>query len=75
MNKIMFWIGIVLIAIAVILLIFTELETSPIMVLAIIGIVSVGASSYRPLKQKKAIAFHYIHQYNHMKNHVFPYQT
>ena len=53
MNKPMFWIGIVLIAIAVILLIFTDLETSPIMVLAIIGIVSMGASNYRPMKKRK----------------------
>ena len=53
MNKPMFWIGIVIIVITVILLVFTDLETSPIMVLGIIGIVSIGASNYRLIKKKK----------------------
>jgi len=50
----MFWIGIALIAIAAILLltITEDLGISP-MILGIIGIVMIGASGYRPMKQMK----------------------
>ncbi len=55
MNKPMFWIGIALIVISAILLIFVEadLGVSPI-IFGIIGIVSIGASKYRPMEKKKA---------------------
>ncbi len=54
-NKIMFFIGIILIVIAAILLLgnFTGEGTSPI-VLAVIGIVFIGASKYRPMEGKKS---------------------
>jgi len=50
----MFWIGIAIIVMAAIALIFVEedLGISP-MVMGIIGIVFIGASGYRPMKQKK----------------------
>lgn len=53
-NKIMFFIGIILIVIAAILLLgnFLADSTFPI-VLGIIGIVFIGASKYRPLEGKK----------------------
>lgn len=54
-NKITFYTGIVLIVIAAILLLgnFTGESTSPI-VLAVIGIVFIGVSKYRPLEKKKS---------------------
>ena len=53
MNKSMFGVGIAMIAIAAITLIFVEedLGISP-MVLAIIGILFIGISKYRPMKEK-----------------------
>ena len=53
-NKIMFYIGIILIAIAAILLLgnFLGDSTSPI-VLGVLGIVFIGASKYRLLEGKK----------------------
>ena len=53
-NKIMFYIGIILIVIAAILVLGNFLGdiTSPI-VLAVIGIVFIGASKYRLLEGKK----------------------
>jgi len=50
-NKPMFWVGLAMIVIAAILLLTVEkdLGMSP-MILGIIGIVSIGASKYRPLK-------------------------
>jgi len=50
-NKMMFWVGLAMIVIAAILLLTVEkdLGMSP-MILGIIGIVSMGASKYRPLK-------------------------
>ena len=50
-NKPMFWVGLAMIVIAAILLLTVEkdLGMSP-MILGIIGIVSMGASKYRPLK-------------------------
>jgi hypothetical protein len=54
MNKPMFWIGIIVIVVAAILLLgnFLGDSTFPI-VFGIIGIVFIGASGYRPMKQKK----------------------
>ena len=52
-NKVMFWIGIIIVAIAVILLLTggeEELRIWPIP-FAIMGIVFIGTSRYRPLKQ------------------------
>ena len=53
-NKIMFYIGIILILITAALLLgnFTGEGTSPI-VLGILGIVFIGASKYRLLEKKK----------------------
>jgi len=50
-NKPMFWIGIVMIVITVILLLTgkEELGMSPI-IIGIIGVVFIGASQYRPMK-------------------------
>ncbi len=50
-NKPMFWVGLAMIVIAAILLLTIEkdLGISP-MVLGIIGLVSMGASKYRPIK-------------------------
>ena len=50
-NKIMFYTGIIFIVIAAILMIgnFLGDSTFPIM-LGILGIISIGASKYRPLK-------------------------
>jgi hypothetical protein len=52
MNKPMFWIGIALIAITAILLL-TVKEDIPLGIMGIMGIVFIGASKYRPMKQKK----------------------
>ncbi|NIM47192.1 MAG: hypothetical protein GTN40_03475 [Candidatus Aenigmarchaeota archaeon] len=54
MNKSMFGVGIILIIIAAILLLgnFLGDSTFPIF-LGILGIISMGASKYRPLKVKK----------------------
>ena len=50
-NKPMFWVGLAMIVIAAILLLTVEKDSgmSP-MILGIIGIVSMGASKYRPMK-------------------------
>ena len=50
-NKPMFWVGLAMIVIAAILLLTVEkdLGMSP-MILGIMGLVSMGASKYRPLK-------------------------
>lgn len=54
MNKPMFWIGIIIMAVASILLLGDFLGDSAFpIVLGIIGIVSIGASNYSPLKRKK----------------------
>jgi len=50
-NKVMFYIGVTLILVAAILL-FTENSTYPI-ALGVIGIVFIGASRYRLLKNRK----------------------
>lgn len=52
MNKPMFWVGIVTVVIAAILLLTVgeELGISPI-ILGIMGIVFIGASRYRPFEQ------------------------
>ncbi len=54
MNKIMFWIGIVFIVIAAILLLgnFMGDSTFPAF-LGLLGIIALGGSRYRPIKQKK----------------------
>jgi predicted membrane protein len=54
MNKPMFWVGIAIIVIAAILLLTVkeDLGIWPI-TMGIIGIVFIGASKYRPMKQKK----------------------
>jgi len=54
MNKVMFWIGIAMIVVAAILLVgdFLGDSTFP-MFLGVLGIISIGASKYRPLKVKK----------------------
>jgi len=51
-NKVMFWVGIIIVAIAVILLLTgeEELRIWPIP-FAIMGIVFIGTSRYRPLKK------------------------
>jgi len=53
-NKIMFYTGIIFIVVAAILLIgnFLVDSTFPI-ILGILGIISIGASKYRPLEGKK----------------------
>jgi cell division protein FtsW (lipid II flippase) len=50
-NKPMFWVGLAMIVIAATLLLMVkeDLGMSP-MILGIIGIVTIGASKYRPLK-------------------------
>ena len=50
-NKPMFWVGIVMIAIAAVSLLTVkeDLGTWPI-ILAFLGLVSIGASKYRPMK-------------------------
>jgi hypothetical protein len=54
MNKPMFWIGIIVIVVAAILLLGDFLSDSSFpIIFGIIGIVFIGASKYRPLKQKK----------------------
>ncbi len=50
MNKIMFWIGIGIVAITAILLVVMEYNWVPI---GIIGIGLIAASGYEPLKRKK----------------------
>jgi len=54
MNRIMFWVGIVFIVMAAILLLgnFMGDSTFPI-ILGVLGIIALGASQYRPMKQKK----------------------
>ena len=53
-NKVMFYIGIILVLITAILMLgnFSGESTSPI-VLGVLGIVFIGASKYRPLEGKK----------------------
>jgi hypothetical protein len=54
MSKPMFWIGIIVIVMAAILLLGNFMGDSAFpIVLGIIGIVFIGASNYRPLKRKK----------------------
>ncbi len=50
MNKIMFWVGMAIVAITVILLVVVEYNWVPI---GIIGIGLIATSGYKPLKQKK----------------------
>jgi uncharacterized membrane protein YgaE (UPF0421/DUF939 family) len=54
MNKPMFWVGIAIIVITAILLLTVkeDLGIWPI-TMGIMGIVFIGASKYRPMKQKK----------------------
>lgn len=54
MNRILFGIGIVMIVIAAVLLLgdFMGDSTFPV-ILGFLGIVMIGASNYRPMKQKK----------------------
>jgi hypothetical protein len=54
MNKVMFWIGIAIMAITAGLFLFVEEDFSGIpYILFFIGIGFMGASQYRPMKQKK----------------------
>ncbi len=52
MNKIMFWIGIAVTAITVILLL-TVREDVPLGVMGLLGILLIATSGYEPLKTKK----------------------
>jgi len=53
-NKIGFYIGIIFIAVAVILLLGNFMDDSAFpMFLAILGIISIATSKYRPLERKK----------------------
>ena len=60
MNRILFGIGIVMIVIAVVLLLgdFMGDSTFPV-ILGFLGIVMIGASNYRPMKQKERINIHF----------------
>jgi hypothetical protein len=54
MNKTMFWVGIVFIIIATILLLGNFMGDSAFpVVLGLLGIISIGSSQYKPMKQKK----------------------
>jgi hypothetical protein len=52
MNKPLFWIGIAIIVITAILLLIVK-EDIPLGIIGILGILFIGASEYRPMKQKK----------------------
>jgi len=54
MNKSMFGVGIILIVVAAVLLLGNFLGDSSFPIfLGLLGIISIGASGYRPMKQKK----------------------
>jgi len=54
MKKMMFWIGLILVVIAAVLLIgnFMGDSTFP-PILGLLGVILIGASGYKPMKKKK----------------------
>jgi hypothetical protein len=52
MNKTMFWLGIAIVAVSALILLASK-QDSAIGAMAIIGIILIGSSGYRPLSKKK----------------------